>query len=93
MFLRFQASAANYQNQVTTLSAENERLRGQLTVVTAGLAGDHERRLDDVAQQVVRALLTQKVPYPIHSSSIRLWHEDTVMQNGDKGAYQILLLP
>lgn len=58
----FQASAAHYQGQLATLSAENERLRGQLSALSAGLGGgDHERKLDDVAQQVVRALLSQKV--------------------------------
>lgn len=57
----FQASAVHYQSQVSTLSAENDRLREQLTALSAGLVDDHERRLDDVAQQVVRALLTQKV--------------------------------
>ncbi|RVE54999.1 hypothetical protein evm_000366 [Chilo suppressalis] len=56
-----EASAAHYQSQVTALSAENERLRGQLGALSAGLgASEHERKLDDVAQQVVRALLSQK---------------------------------
>ncbi|CAG5011709.1 unnamed protein product [Parnassius apollo] len=55
-----ETSAAHYQSQLTTLSAENERLRGQLSALSAGLGGDQERRLDDVAQQVVRALLSQK---------------------------------
>ncbi|XP_072943629.1 uncharacterized protein [Epargyreus clarus] len=56
-----EASAAHYQSQLATLSAENDRLRGQLSALSAGLGGgDHERRLDDVAQQVVRALLSQK---------------------------------
>ncbi|XP_063377787.1 uncharacterized protein LOC134664971 isoform X1 [Cydia fagiglandana] len=51
-----EASAAHYQSQLSALTAENERLRTQLE---AG-GGEHERRLDDVAQQVVRALLSQK---------------------------------
>ncbi|KAL0893595.1 hypothetical protein ABMA27_013776 [Loxostege sticticalis] len=55
-----EASAAHYQSQLSVLSAENERLRGQLSSLTAGLDGEHERKLDDVAQQVVRALLSQK---------------------------------
>ncbi|XP_075969183.1 uncharacterized protein LOC142972194 isoform X3 [Anticarsia gemmatalis] len=56
-----EASAAHYQSQLSTLSSENERLQSQLSACTAGLGtGDHERRLDDVAQQVVRALLSQK---------------------------------
>ncbi|KAJ8725419.1 hypothetical protein PYW08_003602 [Mythimna loreyi] len=56
-----EASAAHYQSQLTTLGSENERLRNQLSTLSASLgAGDHERRLDDVAQQVVRALLSQK---------------------------------
>ncbi|XP_053623935.1 uncharacterized protein LOC128682914 isoform X3 [Plodia interpunctella] len=55
-----EASASHYQSQLSSLSAENERLRGQLSALSAGLGGDHERRLDDVAQQVVRALLSQK---------------------------------
>lgn len=60
-FSLFQASAAHYQSQVSALSAENERLRSQLSALSAGLGGEHERKLDDVAQQVVRALLSQKV--------------------------------
>ncbi|XP_052759285.1 uncharacterized protein LOC113517440 isoform X1 [Galleria mellonella] len=56
-----EASAAHYQSQLSVLSAENDRLRGQLSALSAGLGGgEHERRLDDVAQQVVRALLSQK---------------------------------
>ncbi|XP_012548954.1 uncharacterized protein LOC101740438 isoform X3 [Bombyx mori] len=56
-----EASAAHYQSQLATLSTENERLRGQLSALSAGLeANEHERKLDDVAQQVVRALLSQK---------------------------------
>ncbi|XP_037295610.1 uncharacterized protein LOC115450491 isoform X3 [Manduca sexta] len=55
-----EASAAHYQSQLATLTAENERLRGQLSALSAGLGGDHERKLDDVAHQVVRALLSQK---------------------------------
>ncbi|XP_059061785.1 uncharacterized protein LOC131854668 isoform X3 [Achroia grisella] len=56
-----EASAAHYKSQLSVLSAENERLRGQLTALSVSLGGgEHERRLDDVAQQVVRALLSQK---------------------------------
>ncbi|KAL4714175.1 hypothetical protein ACJJTC_008529, partial [Scirpophaga incertulas] len=55
-----EASAAHYQSQVAALSADNERLRGQLSALSVGLGGEHERKLDDVAQQVVRALLSQK---------------------------------
>ncbi|XP_026742784.1 uncharacterized protein LOC113504598 isoform X1 [Trichoplusia ni] len=56
-----EASAAHYQSQLSTLGSENERLHSQLSALSAGLgAGEHERRLDDVAQQVVRALLSQK---------------------------------
>lgn len=56
-----ETSSAQYQSQLSTLSTENERLRGQLSTLSAGLGpGEQERRLDDVAQQVVRALLTQK---------------------------------
>ncbi|XP_041977789.1 uncharacterized protein LOC121732073 isoform X2 [Aricia agestis] len=56
-----EASAAHYQSQLAALSAENERLRGELTALSTGVVdSDHERRLDDVAQQVVRALLSQK---------------------------------
>ncbi|CAB3234660.1 unnamed protein product [Arctia plantaginis] len=56
-----EASAAHYQSQLSTVTSENERLQSQLAACTAGLGtGDHERRLDDVAQQVVRALLSQK---------------------------------
>lgn len=56
-----EASAVHYQSQLSALSSENERLQTQLSACTAGLgAGEHERRLDDVAQQVVRALLSQK---------------------------------
>lgn len=58
----FQASAAHYQNQLSSLGTENERLRGQLSTLSVGLGGgEQEKRLDDVAQQVVRALLSQKV--------------------------------
>lgn len=61
-----QASAAHYQSQLSALGTENDRLRSQLSTLSAGLgAGDHERRLDDVAQQVVRALLSQKVRPPV----------------------------
>ncbi|KAJ2952538.1 hypothetical protein O0L34_g6857 [Tuta absoluta] len=55
-----ETSGAHYQSQLSSLTAENERLRGQLSALSAGLGGDQERRLDDVAQQVVRALLSQK---------------------------------
>ncbi|XP_052737679.1 uncharacterized protein LOC112047515 isoform X2 [Bicyclus anynana] len=56
-----EASAAHYQSQLSALSAENERLRNELSALSAGVHdSDHEKRLDDVAQQVVRALLSQK---------------------------------
>ncbi|XP_069365493.1 uncharacterized protein [Maniola hyperantus] len=56
-----EASAAHYQSQLSALSAENERLRSELTALSVGVQdSDHEKRLDDVAQQVVRALLSQK---------------------------------
>ncbi|XP_045491479.1 uncharacterized protein LOC123691227 isoform X1 [Colias croceus] len=56
-----EASAAHYQSQLSVLSAENERLRGQLSALSVSLGvGEHEKKLDDVAQQVVRALLSQK---------------------------------
>ncbi|KAJ0180306.1 hypothetical protein K1T71_003710 [Dendrolimus kikuchii] len=56
-----ETSSAQYQSQLSALTTENERLRGQLSTLSAGLGpGEQERRLDDVAQQVVRALLSQK---------------------------------
>ncbi|XP_050344909.1 uncharacterized protein LOC126769937 isoform X3 [Nymphalis io] len=56
-----EASAAHYQSQLSALSAENERLRNELTALSTEVHdSDHEKRLDDVAQQVVRALLSQK---------------------------------
>ncbi|XP_061383388.1 uncharacterized protein LOC116767620 isoform X4 [Danaus plexippus] len=56
-----EASASHYQSQLSVLSAENERLREELTALSAGVRdSEHEKRLDDVAQQVVRALLSQK---------------------------------
>ncbi|XP_048479443.1 uncharacterized protein LOC105390148 isoform X3 [Plutella xylostella] len=53
-----EASAAHYQSELVALSAENDRLRGEVAALTD--PGDQERRLDDVAQQVVLALLSQK---------------------------------
>ncbi|CAK1552603.1 unnamed protein product [Leptosia nina] len=56
-----EVSAAHYQSQLSVLSTENERLRGQLSALSVSLGiGEHEKKLDDVAQQVVRALLSQK---------------------------------
>lgn len=56
-----EASSTQYQSQIANLGEENERLRSQLSTLSITVAdGDHEKRLDDVAQQVVRALLSQK---------------------------------
>ncbi|XP_045515508.1 uncharacterized protein LOC123708709 isoform X2 [Pieris brassicae] len=56
-----EASSVHYQSQMSVLSTENERLRGQLSALSVSLGvGEHEKKLDDVAQQVVRALLSQK---------------------------------
>ncbi|GBP79001.1 hypothetical protein EVAR_63003_1 [Eumeta japonica] len=65
-----QKSSTQYANQVSALGAENERLRSQLAALSnaaggaggaGGAANDQERRLDEVAQQVVRVLLSQKM--------------------------------